>query len=312
MQNEFWLQASFVSSVGRRTVNEDSALTYVPRDAWTLAHKGALFAVADGIGGHNAGQVASRLALQTMVNAFYSDPSTEIQSSLERAIQTANEQVWQRAASRVEWRGMGTTLLAVIVRGNQVYVGNVGDSRAYLLRGANFWQVTRDHSYAAELAGQSRAFSSRAGQTSWNKILSRAIGSSPRVRADFFQGALHAGDALLLVTDGVSDTLSAAQLRSILSRANEPQASAQFVVANAYRRGSDDNITCVVIQCLPVAKSFSQSQPTWHLPMIPQSNRGAVAVSSQSNWLYFWVLAFGSVIITWLMLAAMALGRVGH
>lgn len=312
MQNEFWLQASFVSSVGRRAVNEDSALTYVPRDAWTLAHKGALFAIADGIGGHNAGQVASRLALQTMVNAFYADPSTDIQSSLERAIQTSNTQVWQRAASRVEWRGMGTTLLAVIVRGTQVYVANVGDSRAYLLRAANFWQVTRDHSYAAELAGQSRAFSSRPRQTSWNKILSRAIGSSPRVRADFFQGALHAGDALVLVTDGVSDTLSAAQMRSILARAREPQESAHVIVANAYRRGSDDNITCVVIQCQPVAKTYSQSQPTWHLPMIPQSNRAAVAVSSQSNWLYFWVLAFGSVIITWLMLAAMALGRVGH
>jgi len=129
----------------RREINEDSLA--IPRGIapQLLARKGMLYIVADGIGGHKAGKTASQMATRVVMREYYSDSSPDIVQSLERAIQVANAEIYSKAQNP-GYEGMGTTLVAAVLKGNRLLVANVGDSRAYLIRGQRIKQITRDHS----------------------------------------------------------------------------------------------------------------------------------------------------------------------
>ena len=133
-----------------RRTNEDAFGAYTPPDPRWRAAKGAIFAVADGMDGRRIGEIASRLAVQTVIQEYYRDPSPHPTQSLERAVRMANWRINEQSRRSPAHQGMGTTLVAAVVRGNELIVANVGDSRAYLARDGSFWQITRDHSWVAE------------------------------------------------------------------------------------------------------------------------------------------------------------------
>lgn len=223
------------SLAGRRPYQEDSVL------AETLADGRTLVAVADGMGGHAAGEVASALALETLVDAVNEGVS------LGKAFHLANEKV-HHMASEPGKQGMGTTLVAALVDGRSFTVANVGDSRAYLVSEKGIERLTQDHSFVAEAMkrGQSEA---EAMATPWKDALTRSIGTEGEVEVDVFgPRPLDDDCALLICSDGLYKTLSDDALRDLFVRSGSARGAAQSLVATALDRGSDDNISVAIAE----------------------------------------------------------------
>src|SRR5215469_14697741 len=145
------LDVAQLTDVGRkREHNEDNMAYVIPKDQTAMMHKGALFIVTDGMGGRAAGEVASEIAVDTVANAYYQDDNDDVPTTLLHAIRRANAAIHQRASENMLRSGMGTTCVAAVLRGNVAYIANVGDSRAYLLRGSQVKQISQDHSWVAE------------------------------------------------------------------------------------------------------------------------------------------------------------------
>ncbi len=139
------------TDIGRaRQSNEDNMLAYVPEDSQVLARKGALFVVADGLGGHTSGEIASEMAARVTRDSYYQEAKEDIATSLRRAIKQANSAIVARAAQNAAWSGMGTTVVAAVLRDDTVHAANVGDSRVYIVRGDTIRQITEDHSWVAQ------------------------------------------------------------------------------------------------------------------------------------------------------------------
>lgn len=151
LSKQLRLDVAQLTDVGRkRPHNEDNMAYVIPKDPQVMARKGALFIVADGMGGHAAGEVASEIAVDTVSKAYYQDDSDDVAVSLLHAIKRANALIHQRAAENMMRSGMGTTCVAAVFRGGTAFVANVGDSRAYLVRRGNIKQVSQDHSWVEE------------------------------------------------------------------------------------------------------------------------------------------------------------------
>ena len=151
MAKQLRLDVAQLTDVGRkREHNEDNMAYVIPKDMQVMAKKGALFIVADGMGGHAAGEVASEIAVDTVSNAYHQDDSDDVATSLVHAIKRANALIHQRAAENMLRSGMGTTCVAAVLRGNAAYIANVGDSRAYFVRNGQVKQISQDHSWVAE------------------------------------------------------------------------------------------------------------------------------------------------------------------
>lgn len=239
---------------GRRPYQEDSLF------ADALSDGRILVAVADGMGGHAAGEVASSLALETL------KASLEAGIELGEAFRLANQQVHAKSKEPGK-QGMGTTLVAVVVDGGTYRVGNVGDSRGYLLDGQGIRRLTEDHSFVAEAMkrGQSEE---EATASQWRDALTRAIGTDAKVEVDVF-GPFPVEDnsAVLLCSDGLYKTLKDQDLREIFGRSGGPKGAAQTLVAMAYERGSDDNISVAVAEFGQVPRE--QPQGTMPLEFVP-------------------------------------------
>lgn len=209
--------------------------------AETLEDGRLLLAVADGMGGHAAGEVASALALETLVEAVRGG------SALDDAFRLANTRVNEKAREP-DKVGMGTTLVAVLVDDGLYEVANVGDSRGYLLSSDGIRQLTRDHSFVAEALkrGQPQA---EVMASRWKDALTRCIGIGPEVDVDVFGPfTVQTGTALVLCSDGLHKTLSDAELRTVFGRSDGPGGAAQALTAAAWEGGSDDNISVVVAE----------------------------------------------------------------
>lgn len=232
-----------------RERNEDYIDYFVPEDEELGRAKGALFVVADGMGGHRAGQVASREAVERVMAEYYDDPDRDVGDCLVRAIKTANQAIYDQAQADPEMAGMGTTLVAATIRnrGRQVTIANVGDSRAYLLRRQNLKQITIDHSW---VEAQFRAGLLTREQTKKHpqrNLITRAVGIQPTVEVDLFQTKLRRGDSLVLCTDGVSGELSDEEMAQIV-RTRPPDDAAAELVAQANSLGGTDNATALIVQ----------------------------------------------------------------
>ena len=233
------LRSGAATDVGRvRQSNEDR---YLVRDDI------GLFAVADGVGGHQAGEVASQTSVETLEEAF-DEPTTE---RLVDAIKEANEAVWQLAQSAREKRGMGTTLTAVaLVQENgedHLAIANVGDSRAYLFQQGELTQLTEDHSLVEELYRDGQITRQEAEVHPQRSIITRARGMDPEIEVDSWQLLPYRGDRILLCSDGLTNEVSHDRIESTLRRIRDPQEAAQDLVRQARANGGNDNITVVVI-----------------------------------------------------------------
>ena len=240
------------TDVGRaRELNEDSLGTpeRMRIDPALLARKGRLYAVADGMGGHAAGDVASQQAIVTLFREYYADPSLDVAKSLERAFEVANAVVHEQALADPMKAGMGTTLVAAVVQGDRLTVANVGDSRAYLIRGRKAQQLTRDHSWVAEQVLAGVLGPKEARHHEYRSLITRSVGTKPQVKTDSFTHKLRSHDAIFLCSDGLSNQVDDGTIGQIIS-GKQPQAAADDLVQKANERGGPDNITAVVVRFL--------------------------------------------------------------
>lgn len=237
------------TDVGRiRETNEDALLVLELHGK----HQGhVLVAVADGMGGHKAGEVASALAVESARRALASGARDESAADLlVRAVTLGNETIYKAAAEDPAKDGMGTTFVCALVDADgQAVIANVGDSRAYAYVGGQVYLVTADHTWVNEqvLAG---VMSQREARVSpFRNLLTRTLGNSPSVDVDVFSGLqLETGDGLVLVSDGVTGYLDEGDILSVLAEAESAQQAASRLVEEAVKRGGADNATAVVIR----------------------------------------------------------------
>ena len=220
-----------------RSVNQDLAV-----------ETPTLFAVADGMGGHAGGEVASRLAVDALTLAFGRQPSG---SGLSEAVSEANDVVWQHSLENPELRGMGTTMTAIALvneEGEDVLaLVNVGDSRSYRFHDGEISQITTDHSLAEEMVRTGELTSSEAAVHPHRHILTRALGVSSQVAVDLWRIRPVRGDRYLLCSDGLTNELDADQISEVLSSVGDPSRAAELLVQAARTHGGSDNITVVVV-----------------------------------------------------------------
>ena len=235
------------SEVGRvREVNEDRVL--IIDEAGGGA---ALYAVADGLGGHAGGEIASAVAVDTLRQGVPAllDRQRAAGEVLLQLFQRANTAIRARAAS-ADLSGMATTCTAVLIRDGTGVVAHVGDSRAYLLRGNEIRQLTTDHSLAEELARQGASGAPAAGLRIPRHLLTRALGSEA-AQVDIRTEALRPGDTLVLASDGLHTAVSAAEMAGVVRTASSPREACRSLVGLANARGGLDNISVVIVRCAP-------------------------------------------------------------
>ncbi len=226
------IKVGATSDIGQvREGNEDSFLVLDP-----------LYAVADGMGGHRGGEVASNLALQTIERLF-----TAQEGTLTEQVEQANRAVFERSQSDREVAGMGTTLTAALVQGAQVRLAHVGDSRAYLFRDGELQLLTEDHTLVHKMLVEGEITESEAETHPHRSILTRALGVDGSVQVDEGVVEMRNGDRLLLCTDGLTGMVSDEQIKAVLAESKDPQEAVDRLVRAANRAGGIDNITAMVI-----------------------------------------------------------------
>ncbi len=246
------LDVAQLTDVGRkREHNEDNMAYVIPKDYQVMAKKGALFIVADGMGGHAAGEVASEIAVDTVSYVYYQDESDDVSISLLRAIKRANALIKQRADENMLRSGMGTTCVAAVLRGNMAYIANVGDSRAYLVRNGKVKQVSQDHSWVAEQVRAGLLTEDQARTHAQRNVITRSLGTQTDVEIDVFHEQLEEKDFLVLCSDGLSGLVSDDEIRRIVDQ-SAPQESVYHLVERANANGGPDNITAIVVSVLEV------------------------------------------------------------
>lgn len=244
-----YLAAHFLSDVGRkRDHNEDSCILTAPQNRLLDSSAGKLFAVADGMGGAQAGERASHVALTTLSEHYYQHLQGTIPERLSAAISEANSRIFEEASANPEMHGMGTTVSSLILLGDTAYIGQVGDSRVYISRkGCDLVQITRDHSLVAEQVRSGYITEEEARTHSLKNLITRAVGIKDEVSIDVFRMKLEVGDTLLICSDGLNglvedNAIHAAMLKQSL------QGAARVLVGRALENGGSDNVTVALVR----------------------------------------------------------------
>jgi serine/threonine protein phosphatase PrpC len=244
------MEVASLTDVGlQRGNNEDSYLYWEPDSEKEFLRKGRLAIVADGMGGYEGGQEASRLAVDTVREVYEGAVGNDPQASLLEAFTVAHERIQSYAEEHPELHGMGTTCTALAVLGRQLYFAHVGDSRLYLVRGSDISRLTRDHSYVGRLVESGVVNSADAESHPQRHILTAALGSGREVAADTSAHAvaLQEGDTLVLCTDGLWGLVNPQEVAGVVS-GNSPADSCRQLVKMALQRGGPDNITVQVLR----------------------------------------------------------------
>ena len=208
-----------------------------------------LFIVCDGMGGHNAGEYASESAVRLMLQQIRTTKKAyDPYDALGQGIEAANRTIHQRSIDDPTKAGMGTTLVAATVFQQKLYAANVGDSRLYLYEGTTFRQVTRDHSYVAEMVRKGLINREEARHHRDRNKITRAVGVLDEVRVDFFDAEVAEGTQILLCTDGLTGMLHDEEIAGVLSTDNDVRHKSETLVRMANEKGGKDNITVVLIQ----------------------------------------------------------------
>jgi len=240
------IEVGVATDIGQvREGNEDAYLVEPP-----------LYAVADGMGGHRGGEVASQLALETIEELFRRG-----KGDLAEHVQQANRAVFQRSAADRRLNGMGTTLTAASIDGETAHLVHVGDSRAYLLRAGAMRQLTEDHTLVQRMIKAGEITAAEAEVHPHRNVLIRALGNEPEVRVDLDEVGLLSGDRLLLCSDGLTSMLTEDQVQAIAEAEPSPQAAADRLVRAANRAGGIDNITVLVLDARDSEAGDGDSTP---------------------------------------------------
>ncbi len=248
------LRSAARSDVGlRRQANEDS---------FAVDPERGFYLVADGLGGHTAGQVASQLAARASVNALATlegasvnalatleGATATLSETLRIAVSAANREVFATAEAKSELSGMGTTLVALLAQGERIALAHVGDSRAYLVKGGSIRQLTDDHSLVAELVRRREIPADAASQHPHRHVLTRALGVRRTVEPDLAELTPAVGDIFVLCSDGLTGHVKDEEIAAEVSRDSDLDAACGRLIELANSRGGEDNITVVVVAC---------------------------------------------------------------
>lgn len=234
------------TDVGRkRKVNQDS----VYRTDYPIGILPNLYIVADGMGGHNAGDYASRVCVETLAESVRTSKILTPIGVLQEAINKANEVIYRHSRENPELEGMGTTMVVATVLGQSMYLANIGDSRLYLLNSDTIRQVTEDHSLVEAMVRNGEIQKEEARLHPNKNIITRALGTSRTVIADFFEVTLKENDVVLMCTDGLSNMLEDEEILQIVNDYSESlMATAAQLVKEANEHGGKDNIGVVLIR----------------------------------------------------------------
>jgi len=248
MQTRDDMELGSLSDVGcQRENNEDYYSYWEPADAEQFARKGRLAIVADGMGGHEGGQEASRIAAQAIQEVYAAASEGDPQAWLAAGFEAAHQRILSYAEAHPKLQGMGTTCTAAALVGHDLYYAHVGDSRLYLVRGSNISRLTHDHSYVGRLVENGAITAEQAESHPQRHILTNALGAGSSVSLDHPDAPVEVenGDVLVLCTDGLWSVVSEDEIRTAV--AAEPSAACRDLVALAKERGGPDNITIQVI-----------------------------------------------------------------
>ncbi len=219
-----------------------------------------LMAVADGMGGHSRGDVASRMAIDTLVEHMQTLDDPDVSVILRRAFRAANQDIYSQGVANGTDQLMGTTLVAALIVDDELTIANVGDSRAYLLRAGSLTQVTEDHSLVAEQVKMGVLSETEARNSGHKNIVTRALGQQERVTIDIYELTLLPKDRLLLTSDGIHDYLDLDEMRQIISDV-DPEEGSRALISHALANGSTDNLTALLLWMAPISELYPPEEP---------------------------------------------------
>jgi serine/threonine protein phosphatase PrpC len=270
--------------VGRvRSVNQDAQGDW--RDPKSPAH---LFFIADGMGGHRGGEVASQLAVEQVGNVFGGD-RTDPESLLRNAFERANSEIYERANGDFELAGMGTTGVALLLTGTpRAWVAHVGDSRAYRLRDGVLEILTGDHSVVGELVRRGQLTEEQARVHPQSNEILRAIGTQPHVEVELQQIEVRLGDRFMLCSDGLNGMLPDTEIADVLT-GTTPVEAARQLIERANQAGGTDNITVQVVE-IPATGQIANAAPTEAMQSQPAPGAEAAAAGSSIRWVVALIL----------------------
>ncbi len=227
----------------KRTMNQDSV--YCNENS--VGSFQNLFIVADGMGGHKAGDYASRLCVEKMVDSIKKSKSVTPVTILEEAVTGANTDVLAEAKTNVEYEGMGTTMVACTLQENTLYIANIGDSRLYIIND-DIKQITKDHSWVEEMVKKGEITESQARIHPQKNIITRALGIDETVHADYFEVDVRPDDKILMCSDGLTNMVEDDDIEYIVRHSSSIEKAVENLVAKANENGGKDNITVILVQ----------------------------------------------------------------
>lgn len=239
------MQAYALTDVGiRRSMNQD----FIYAKTGPTGSLENIFLLADGMGGHNAGDYASRFAVEQLA-AFFGQkfPEKDVHGILKEGIRKVNQKLYEEACQHKDLYGMGSTLVIATIKGTVLYVANIGDSRLYLLRD-ELQQITRDHSYVEELVAMGKIKRGSRDYQEKKNIITRAMGTGDHVDPDLFALKLKKGDIILMCSDGLSNMVDEFEMEYIIRSEDGLQRKAESLVEAANRNGGKDNISVILIE----------------------------------------------------------------
>jgi serine/threonine protein phosphatase PrpC len=245
--SDFTLHCFGLSDIGLVRSNNE--------DIWSDLSKHGFFILADGMGGHNAGEVAAKEAVRficTSMEELFSSPKSkwslqELSSFIKLSIENANSWVYHLGQKKKEYKGMGTTLCSLLFYKRDLIYSHVGDSRIYRYRKRQFDQLTKDHSLKNALISQGKFKEASPGTFPYKNVLTRAIGTHAEIDAEIDIAHVNTDDIYLMCTDGLSDYVESKEIASTLRKHTNPKIAATHLIAQAKENGGNDNITVVII-----------------------------------------------------------------
>lgn len=268
---KFDVVVGLLSDVGCvRELNEDSGTYIKPDDPELLASKGLLIVVADGMGGHSAGEVASGLAIDVITRSYYDDRG-DPRSALEKAFHEANSAIYTAAEKDASKTGMGTTCTALVLQNGSAVSAHIGDSRLYLVREGSIYLMTEDHSAVMEMVKAGLITLEQARHHPEKNVILRAMGSHAEVEVTTWQEPfpVKAGDRFLLCSDGLYDLVEDEEIKRIVML-SEPQTACENLITLAKERGGHDNITVGIVGLNPDGEADAGLVPETRTAETPQ------------------------------------------
>nr|WP_242836712.1 Stp1/IreP family PP2C-type Ser/Thr phosphatase [Clostridium sp. BNL1100] len=227
----------------KRQLNEDNCNVLVGYPGIPVC-----FVIADGMGGHQCGEVASKQAVDSVCNHLLkSDWSTEdIPQLLKNIITTVNEEIYNFSLLDISTQGMGTTLIITVLKNRKLYIGHVGDSRVYLIRNKTIEKVTWDHSFIEEMLKNGSITKDEAINHPKKNLITRAVGYEPDLQVDTYEIDVEENDVILLCTDGLSNMIAEDEILDIITNTKDPQDACDTLIQNANNKGGEDNVTVII------------------------------------------------------------------